>query len=229
MGARPLCDSGTDPGENVGRSRAPSRWSVMADRTVYFGHQSVESGVIAGVEELSEESALPFRVVQTRDPATVDGPAFVHFPTGQNRDYASENAAMLRLLESRARAQRPVVVMEYCHRDIRSLADSSKMFEAYRDTVDTIQIEHPDATVVHATIPLPIVETVFRWRAKQFLGRPTRRQSAAACDHYNQLLHAEFSATEPIFDLANIQAMRFERVAAEALLNVLSEVIEAGR
>jgi hypothetical protein len=182
MSASPLRDLQPEPGENGRRSRTASRWSVIAERTVYFAHQSVCTGVIAGVEELKAEYALPLRVVQTRDPATVTGPAFVHFFAGQNRDYASKNAAMLRLLESRTRAPRPVVVLEYCHLDINSLADSATMFEAYRDTVDTIQFEHPDVTVVHATVPLPMVETVFRWRAKQFLGRPTRRQSAVACD-----------------------------------------------
>src|SRR5438876_5076076 len=137
MGARPLRDFGPEPGGNVLRSRTAERWSVIAERTVYFGHQSVGSSVIAAVEELRAEYALPFRVVQTRDPATVDGPAFVHFPAGENRDYASKNAAMLRLLESQTRALRPVVVLEYCHLDIDSLADSATMFEAYRDTVDT--------------------------------------------------------------------------------------------
>jgi len=208
MGARPLRDSRSEPDENGRRSRSASRWSVIADRTVYFGHQSVGSGVIAGVEELREEHTLPLRVVQTRDPATVTGPAFIHFLAGQNRDYASKNAAVLRLLESRTRAQRPVVVLKYCYADINSPADSATMFEAYRDAVDTIQFEHPDVTIVHTTIPLTTVETVFKWRAKQFLGRPTRRQAAVARHRYNELVRTEFGATEPIFDLAKLEAMQ---------------------
>jgi hypothetical protein len=236
-----------------------SRWSVIAGRTVYFGHQSVGSGVVAGVEEVTQKHSLALRLVQTREPAAVSGPAFVHFLAGQNRDYASKNAAVLRLLESRTRAQSPVLVLKYCYEDISASADPGTMFGAYRDTVDMIQSAHPDVAVVHATIPLTTVEGVLRSGAKQFFGRQTRRGAAIARQRYNELVRAEFQANEPIFDLARVEATqpdgasagfayggrmietlapqntydgehlnpRSQRIAAEALLDVLSDVIEA--
>src|SRR6478672_7673561 len=87
-----------------------ARWSVIANRTVYFAHQSVGTGIVAGVGRLASEHALPLRVVHAPEPATVSGPAFVHFLVGQKRDYASKNAAVLRLLESSTRAERAVLV-----------------------------------------------------------------------------------------------------------------------
>ncbi len=257
MSAWPLRELQPEPGENDASSPISSRWSVIAGRTVYFGHQSVGSGVVAGLERLREEHALPLRVVQTREPATVTGAAFIHFLAGQNRDYASKNAALLRLLESQTRAERPVVLLKYCYADINSCADPARMFEAYRDTVETIQFEHPDVTVVHATVPLTTVESAFKSGTKQFFGRPTRREAAVARHRYNELVRAEFKATEPIFDLAKVEATqpdgmpagftaggcmietlaphntydgghlnaRCQRAAAEALLDVLSDVI----
>ena len=261
MSAWPLRELQPEPGENDASSPISSRWSVIAGRTVYFGHQSVGSGVVAGVERLREEHALPLRVVQTREPATVTGPAFVHFLAGQNRDYASKNAALLRLLESRTRARRPIVLLKYCYVDINSARGAATMFEAYRDTVDTIQFEHPDVTVVHATIPLTAVESAFKSGARQLFGRPTRREAAVAHHRYNELVRAEFAGIEPIFDLAKVEATqpdgmvqgfaaggamietlarhntydgfhlsaRCQRAAAETLLDVLSDVIEASR
>jgi hypothetical protein len=211
------------------------------------------------MKELAQEHAVPLRVVQTREPAAVTGPAFVHFLAGQNRDYASKNAAVLRLLESRTRAQRPILLLKYCYVDINSPRDSSRMFEAYRDTVEAIEFEHPDVTVVHATIPLTTVEGAFKSGAMQFAGRPTRREAAIARHRYNELVRAEFAATGPIFDLAKVEAtqpdgtlagftaggciietlashntddgshlnVRCQRAAAESLLDVLSDVIEA--
>ena len=236
-----------------------SRWAIVAERTVYFGHQGVGNAIITGVEGLRQEHALPLRVVQTREPATVTGPAFVHFLAGQNRDYASKNAAVLRLLETKTRAQRPLVLLKFCYVDIDSPTEPGTMFEAYRDTVDTIQSEHPDVTVVHSTIPLTTVESAVKSGAKQFLGRPTMREAAIARHHYNELVRAEFAATEPIFDLARVEATqpdgtvagfsaggsiiqtlaphntsdgshlneRGQRAAGEALLELLSDVIEA--
>jgi hypothetical protein len=207
MSASPLRELQPESGDNGAASPIGwSRWSVIAERTVYFGHQSVGSAVVAGVEGLTQEHALPLRVVQTRDPAAVTGPAFVHFLAGQNRDYASKNAAVLRLLESGTRAQRPVVLLKYCHVDISSATDPAMMFEAYRDTVEMIQFEHPDVTVVHATIPVTTVESAFRSGAKQFFGRSTQREAAIARHRYNELVRAEFKETDPIFDLAKIEA-----------------------
>src|SRR5712671_2835411 len=115
MSASPLRELRPEPGENGAGAPFSSRWSVIAGRTVYFGHQSVGSGVVAGVARLKQRHALPLRVVHTGDPAAVSGPAFVHFLVGDNRDYASKNAALLRLLDSRTRAERPVVLLKYCY------------------------------------------------------------------------------------------------------------------
>src|SRR5437868_11961903 len=114
-------------------SAVASRWSAIGSRTVYFGHQSVGSGIVAGVEVLRQKHALSLSVVLTREPEAVTGTAFVHFLAGQNRDYASKNAALLRLLESPTRAEKPVVLLKYCYVDINRSADAVTMFEAYRD------------------------------------------------------------------------------------------------
>jgi len=261
MSARPLRELQPEPGGNGAGLPICSRWSVIAERTVYFGHQSIGNAVVAGVEALTRQHVLPLRVVQTWDPAAVTGPAFVHFLAGQNRDYASKNAALLRLLESRARAQRPVVVLKYCFVDLYCPTDAPTMFEAYCDTVEAIQFEHPDVTVVHATIPLTTVEGALKSGAMQFAGRPTRRGAAIARHRYNELVRAEFADTEPIFDLARVEATQLDGTragfaaggcmietlasqntddgshlnprcrlaAAETLLDVLSDVIEAAR
>jgi hypothetical protein len=260
MSASSVCELQTEPSADA----APLprlRWSVIAGRTVYFGHQSVGSSVVAGVEGLTQEHTLPLRVVQTRDPSTVAGPAFIHFLAGQNRDYASKNAAVLRLLESRTRARRPLALLKYCYVDMDCPTDPATMFAAYCDTVDTIQSEHPDVTVVHATIPLTTVESAFKSGARQLFGRRTQREGAIARHRYNELVRAEFKGTEPIFDLAKVEATqpdgmvagftvggcmietlarhntydgrhlnaRAQRIAAKVLLDVLSDVIEAGR
>jgi hypothetical protein len=259
MNASPLRDEDSRPGVRM-RSLDASRWSVVARRTVYFGHQSVGTEVCAGIEAISAAHALPLRVVHTREPQSVTGPAFVSFLAGRHRDYASKNAAMLRVLESPARARNPVVLLKYCYGDISSQRDCTMLFGAYRDTVDTIQFEHPDVTLVHTTIPLTTVETGFKARTKRYLGRRTRRDDAVARHRYNELVRAEFAGVEPIFDIAQVQATTADgticgfssdgnkietlaaentsggtdltancrRVVAEALLDVLSTVIEAG-
>ena len=261
MNASPLRESGLHSIEEGDPSRRTSGWAAIAQRTVYFGHQSVGNSVCAGIEELAKEYELGLRLVQTREPESVAGPAFVHFLAGQHRDYASKNAAVLRLLESDTRARSPVVLLKYCYGDIAHQHEYNLLFDAYRDTVDTIQFEHPDVTLVHITIPLTIAESGLKARTKQYLGRTNGRDAAISRHRYNELLRAEFGISEPLFDLAKVQAMRpngmvagfpagggtietlapentadgislntrCSRIAAEKLLDVLSDAIEAVR
>jgi hypothetical protein len=206
--ANPLRQPDATPfGERSASLRA-WRWSVVGERTIYFGHQSVGAGVSAGVESLAKDYRLPLRVVNTREPESIVGPAFVHFQVGQHRDYASKNAAMLRLLESEKRARNPLVLLKYCHGDIASADDCAGLFAAYRDAVDTIQFEHPDVTLVHSTIPLTLVDGGLKARTSDYLGRTRDRQPAMARHHYNELIRAEFGSSEPVFDIAGIQATR---------------------
>lgn len=261
MSAIPLRESDLHSIEEGDPSRRASRWSAISERTVYFGHQSVGSSVCAGVQGLANDYALPLRLVQTREPETVTGPAFVHFLAGQHRDYASKNAAVLRLLESESRARNPVVLLKYCYGDITYPGEYNLLFDAYRDTVEAIQFEHPDVTLVHATIPLTTVENGFKARTKVYLGRRSRHDAAIARHRYNELVRAEFGLSEPMFDVARIQSTepdgtvagftvggsmietlapantldgtslnaQCSRVAAEALLDVVADVVEATR
>ncbi len=261
MTARPQWEPELGPFGDGSSSLRTSRWSAIADRTVYFGHQSVGTSLSRGVEALATDFAIPLRVVQTHEPESVTGPAFVHFLAGRHRDYASKNAAMLRLLESETRARNPVVLLKYCYGDIDHPRECTPLFEAYRDTVEAIQFEHPDVTLVHATIPLTTVDTGFKARTKRFLGLTGRRDAAIARHRYNELVRAEFGLSEPIFDLAKVQARQLDgtiagfkaggsvietlapehtadgtnlnpqcsKAAAETLLDVISDAIEAGR
>ena len=206
MTVSPLREPESFTSEDPSAILRPARWSAIAQRMVYFGHQSVGSDVCAGIQELATDYALPLTVVQTREPQSVTGPAFVSFLAGRHRDYASKNAAILRLLESSTRARNPLVLLKYCYGDISSPREYTIVFDAYRDTVDTIQFEHPDVALVHTTIPLTTVEGGFKARTKRYLGRTTRRDVAVARHRYNELLRAEFGGFEPIFDLAQIQA-----------------------
>ena len=113
--------------------------------------------------------------------------------------------------------------------------------------------------VVHTTLPLTRVSAAFNWGARHFFGRQTRYGTAVARHRYNELVRAEFKATEPVFDLARVEATRpdgqisgfsaggclietlapdntydgihlnarSQRAAAECLLDVISDAVEA--
>lgn len=187
---------------------AAARWGAVASRTIYFGHQSVGRDLIAGIKRLNNDGAIGLSLIQTDDPTCLTGPAFVHFLAGTNRDYASKNAALLRLLNTRNHADGAIVLLKYCYVDMRDDLSPYTIFAAYCEMTETIQLEYPDVTVVHATMPLTTVESAFQARASQIMGRPTLRQASIARHRYNELLRAEFVGNQPIFDLARVEATR---------------------
>jgi hypothetical protein len=199
-----------DPGVTVGDSmNLIARWAPIATRTVYFGHQSVGNDVLAGVRRWNDELALGVRLVQTRDPASVTGPALVHFLAGQNGDFASKNAALLRFLDGRSGADNAIVLLKYCYVDVHSGSDVRSQFDEYLDTAATIAVDHPDAVLVHTTIPITsIVEGPIKARAKHLLGRNTLRAAAVRRHRYNAFVRAEFSGREPLFDIALAESTR---------------------
>jgi hypothetical protein len=215
--------------------------------------------LIAGINRLNVDGAIGLSLIQTDNPTILTGPAFVHFLAGSNRDYASKNAALLRLLKTRTYADEAVVLLKYCYADLTGDHNPYDIFAAYCEMIETIQAEYPDVTVVHATMPLTTVESAFRAQTTHLMGRPTQRTASIARHRYNQLLRAEFVGKQPVFDLARVEATRpdgtvstftshgspvetlapentydgghltpsCQLVAAEALLNVLADVIEA--
>lgn len=186
-----------------------ARWAPVATRTVYFGHQSVGSDVLAGVRSWNSDLGLGVRLVQTRDPASVAGPALVHFLAGQNGDFASKNAALLRFLDARSTADNPIVLLKYCYVDIHSNSDLRTQFDEYLDTAATIAVDHPDATLLHTTIPVTrLVEGPLKARVKRIMGRTTLRAAAVMRHRYNALVRAEFADREPLFDIARAEATR---------------------
>jgi hypothetical protein len=185
---------------------SPGRWRAVAARTVYFGHRSVGDDIIAAVDALNGKHSLGLRLVRTREPSVVSGPAFVDFHAGGNRYPASKNAAMLEILDRRLHPDRPIVLLKYCYADIGHDSDVHALFTAYRITVAKIRSRHPDATMVHSTVPLTTVETAAKAVVKALFGRSSVRQDAVARQQYNSLVRAAYTDTEPLFDIARIES-----------------------
>lgn len=199
----PLSESGLES-----RAGDADRWRSVARRAVYFGHQSVGDDITGGIDRLNIEYSLGLRLVETSAPSEVAHPAFVHFHAGKNQDPVSKNAAMLRMLEARPRADRAIILLKYCYVDIGHETDVQAVFNAYLATVRTLRSRYPDVTVVHVTVPMTTVETAVIAAAKNLTGRRSVRQDAVARHRYNALVRAAFGEREPLFDIARIESTR---------------------
>ena len=183
--------------------------AALSTQRIYFAHQSVGGNIVEGIERLRAAHPTPgFRLVETRDPATVEGPAFVHFLAGRNTEPASKNADFLAMLDARPAHDGGIAFLKYCYLDMRADTDPAALFAAYKATVAAARARHPDLTLVHVTMPLTTVESPAKALVKRLMGRTTTRDLALKRQQYNSMLLHEYAGREPVFDVAALESTR---------------------
>ena len=214
MNAAPVSASASTTGASMTTDEALRR---LASQRVYFGHQSVGGNLLAGLDGLPPNQQSMLKVVQTRDPASVTGPAFVHFPVGRNEDPASKNADFIRMLDARKSRDSAIALFKYCYVDVNLETDIDALFNGYRQTVQEVKSKHPDVTLVHVTLPLTTGQSGVKGFIKRVIGRPSTWDINQRRNRFNDKLRAEF-AREPIFDLAALESTRPDGSREQATL-----------
>ena len=97
-------------------------------------------------------------------------------------------------------------MFKYCYVDVDVGTDVKTVFDHYQQTVAALKAKHPEAVVVHVTMPL-VSDSKIRNYINTLRGRPTRLTRNALRNQYNEMLRAAY-AKEPIFDLEAVESTR---------------------
>ena len=110
-------------------------------------------------------------------------------------------------------------MFKYCYVDVDEKTDAKALFSRYQQTVAALRAKHPEATVVHTTLPLESADSTLRYYLNTVRGLPTHRTVNVIRNQYNELLRAAYAGKEPIFDLAALESTHAdgtrERVAVD--------------
>jgi hypothetical protein len=201
---------GVEPTRNAkGAGFTDQQISSLANKRVFFGHQSVGANIIQGIRDLmAEDPRFNLKIVSSAEPQSVSGPAFVEATIGDNRKPRSKNDAFLAILGKGLGAQGGIAMYKYCYLDIDSSADVQQIFEDYRKTVNESKSQYPLLKIVHVTVPLRTVEPTMKAWIKSLFGRATERDANVKRNEFNNLMRRIYGGTEPIFDLAAVESMR---------------------
>lgn len=178
----------------------------VAQRRIFFGHQSVGENLLDGVKQLATTAGVPVRVAEVKTANGV-GPATL------GHAFVAENRKPLQKLQAfeQAMGQQPtgldVAFVKFCYLDIIAETDAKALFTRYRATVDGLRAKNLGTTFVHVTSPLTQVEGGFKAFVKRLLGRaPYGAIENARREEYNALLRQAYWGREPIFDLAHVES-----------------------
>ena len=179
----------------------------LATKRIFFGHQSVGNNIIQGIRDLaSVDSRLKLNIVNSADPQSISGPAFVEFEIGQNGNPQSKIDAFSSVLDKGMGAQGGIALFKFCYVDIDVSTDVPRMFAGYREGIRSLKAKYPALKIVPVTVPLTTVEPAPKVWVKNLLGRTTTRDINVKRNQFNTLIRQAYAGTDPIFDLAEVES-----------------------
>lgn len=180
-------------------------WAKLRTRRIYFGHQSVGSNIIAGIEAiLRRKPEIGLRIVSTADPNAFDAPGLIHGPIGVNGDTRSKMHDFAAVVLGSNGPRLDVALMKFCYADLTSASDPAGVLAAYQEMIDEIARQRPDVQILHSSVPLTAVRSGPKALIKRLLGhRPDNDNAVRGA--YNQALRSTFEGRE-IFDIAAVES-----------------------
>ena len=182
-------------------------FSVLKSKRVFFGHQSVGSNILRGIESLaSDDSTLALTLVHLEDSTRLPISFFAERQIGENSKPNTKCADFQKILEVQLKGKVDVAIMKFCYVDITADTDVEGMFQTYCSTIDTLRAHLPSVTFVHATVPLTFGPARWKQIISRILGKTISSEvSNVKRNRYNSMVRARF-AGDPIFDLESVES-----------------------
>lgn len=187
-------------------------WKKLSNQKMFFGHMSVGANILEGVTDLSKEvSEVNLRIVESTDPSALGEGAWLHSAVGKNTDPFSKFADFERAINNGLGSVLDVAFLKLCYVDIVGNTDVEKVFSSYRSMVERINKKYPSMKLVHFTPPLTRLQTGPKAWLKDIIGKPIYGvPENIKRTQYADLLKTEYADKNAVFDLAAIEATRFD-------------------
>lgn len=178
----------------------------IAQKHIFFGHQSVGVNLLDGVKQLAISAGVPVQIDEVTLASGVKPAAIGH-------TFIARNGDPFQKIQSFEQAMGPqstglnVALMKFCYVDFNSDTDVKALFARYRAAVDALRTKNPGTTFVHVTAPLTVVYGGLKASLKKLFGQaPYGIMENMRREEYNTLLRQTYQGREPIFDLARVES-----------------------
>jgi len=186
-----------------------ANWDTLAQKRIYFGHQSVGYNLIDGVKMLLKETpGISLHIKEGNSLTFFEQPVFAHSKNGYNGDPISKIDAFVDIIEGSLGERVDVAGFKFCYVDFNVDTNVGKVFNHYKSQMDKLSSEYPNTTFIHFTVPITIKKTGFKELMKGILkiGNGTSIERNQIRQRFNKLLHEQYDGKNPIFDLAGFES-----------------------
>ena len=183
------------------------KWQELAEKIIYFGHQSVGNNIIAGLQDIiNDHPEIHLNIVESRKWDSKKG-AFIHSRIGVNRKPDTKITDFVQVINQELGMTPDVAFLKFCYVDAHDSINVDDLFRHYKEAMAVLKIEHPDLKIIHFTMPLRVQEITWKIRIKLKLGKNVWEfEDNVKRNKYNKLLLAEYTGKEPVFDIARFEA-----------------------
>ena len=187
-------------------------WTKLAEKRIFFGHQTIGNDIIDGITEIIEEhNYVKLNIVETSEPTAFDRPVFAHTRIGYCRNPASKITCFEAVIENGVGNKVDIAFLKLCHIDVRWESDIRSIFDDYQKTIKNLQLRYPEIKFLHVTVPVCSrpkgVKRILRESIKLLIGRAGIWDDNIKRHRYNEFLNNAYSKTESVFDLALVESV----------------------
>ncbi len=181
----------------------------VAERRIFFGHQSVGSNLLEGVATLGRGKLV---ITESRSAEAFTKPGLVHTFVGSNDAPLTKIADFEKAMDE-VGGKAEVAFFKLCYVDFTDTTDVDALLAAYGAAMTRLREKHPTTTFVHVTAPLTLVQSGPKAFLKRLMGNaPWGERENAVRHRYNEQLRAKYKG-EPVFDLAAVESTRSDGTA----------------
>lgn len=196
-------------------STSGARWQQLSEATVVFGHQSIGSNIIDGLEVVAARYSgfeLPIVGISAADIGAGElpkGPGLFHFAVGRNRDPYAKISSFRDVMASELGRRAEIALLKFCYADFGYESDPDVVFDAYARAVDEMRLANPNTRFLHATSPLGVpkrrtpADRAKDW-VKALLGRPVYADPNVARNRYSARIIERYAPD--VFDISRIES-----------------------
>ena len=180
-----------------------SMWSKIANKRIYFAHQSVGFNIIDGVNDLiGENPAARLKIAETIDHNSFKEPIFAHSRVGKNQSPETKVDGFVKNIEQGIGDNADYAFLKLCYVDITADTDYEKLFGYYERALAKLKESYGTTTFIHITIPVTKIQSGLKGIIKRMVGKSIGYEDNYKRHLFNQMLRDRYNGKEPLFDLA---------------------------
>ena len=187
-------------------------WAKLAEKKIFFGHQSVGYNIIDGVTDIiNERDYIKLNVIEAREPSAFEQPVLAHSQVGMNTKPFSKIKRFEEIMDSGVGSKVDIAFFKFCYVDIMRDSDPQEIFDGYSAAMKELKDRYPDTKFLHVTVPIRSVpkgaKRYLKQTVKLLIGKQGFFEDNMMRRHFNDLLNNAYSETGLFFDLALLESV----------------------